>query len=144
MRTIDKIDQLIERLNQNLSDYHKDVLAFDRPQILNIAGKINAIQDTHFYLTEHHAFSYEQADYLLQFKSPLLVVADAWQKRTEDISDLCFALEQVFDHPEHLTRYPLIKPKQTSVRAQLTQAAKEAAARPAAKDSHRKTKQEVR
>lgn len=108
MRTIDKIDQLIERLNKNLSDYHDHILGFDRQEIIDMAGRIHVMQDAHFYLTEHHAFDYEQAEYLLQFQNPLEVVADAWQKRTDDISDISFALDEVFDKQDALQDYALV------------------------------------
>ena len=108
MRIIDKIDQLINRLDQNLSDYTDHLMGFDRQQIIDMAGRISAMHDAHFYLTEHHAFDYEQAEYLLQFQNPLEVVADAWQKRTEDISDMSFALDEVFDKQDSLLDYPLV------------------------------------
>ena len=108
MKTIDQIDELISRLNQNLSDYTDNIMGFERQQIIEMAGRINVMKDAHFYLTEHHAFDYEQAEYLLQFQNPLEIVADKWQERTGDISDMSFVLDNVFDKQDALGDYPLV------------------------------------
>lgn len=141
-----KQDDLINRLNENLSDYISHVHSFERQAITDMAGRINAVQDTHFYMTEHHAYQDEQIDYLLQFQNPLEVVADAWERRTSDISDMSFALDEVFDKQDALQDYPLItdatpqkgrsepatrdNTQKPSIMEQLTEAAKEAATRP--------------
>lgn len=96
VRNIDKIDQLIDRLNKNLSDYHDHIKGFAKEQIIEMAGRINAMSDAHTYLTEHHAFDYEQAEYLLQFKNPLEIFADKWETRISDLSDMSFDLDKVF------------------------------------------------
>jgi transposase len=97
VKTIDRIDQLVERITKNLSDYHSHIKGFEKKQIIDMAGHINAMNDAHFYLTEHHAFDYEQAEYLLQFKNPLEIVADKWEQRISDISDMSFDLDNIFD-----------------------------------------------
>ena len=98
----------MSRLTQNLAEYHSHLLGFDRQAIIDMAGRISAVNDAHFYLTEHHTFDEAQIDYLLQFQNPLEVVADAWHRRTEDISDMDFALNEVFDKQDALQSYPLI------------------------------------
>lgn len=108
MREIEKLDQLKERLTQNLSDYNDHLLGFERSAIIEMAGRISATNDAHFYLTEHHDFSDSEIDFLLQFQNPLEIVADAWRQRTEDISDMSFALSEVFDKQDALQSYPLI------------------------------------
>lgn len=106
--TIDKIDQLIERLNKNLSDYHDHIKGFAKEQIIEMAGRINAMSDAHTYMTQHHAFDYEQAEYLLQFKNPLEIVADKWETRISDLSDMRFDLDKVFyDQDAEINGYEL-------------------------------------
>ena len=108
VRTIDKIDQLIDRLNQNLSDYHDHIKGFAKEQIIEMAGRINAMSDAHTYMTQHHAFDYEQAEYLLQFKNPLEILADKWETRISDLSDMSFDLDKVFyDQDAEINGYEL-------------------------------------
>ena len=78
--------------------YIKGLEDFDKAQIIDMAGKINAMSDAHMYLTEHHAFDYEQAELLLQFKNPLEIVADKWHERISDLSDMSFDLDRIFDN----------------------------------------------
>ena len=54
------------------------------------------MSDAHTYMTQHHAFDYEQAEYLLQFKNPLEIVADKWEARISNLSDMSFDLDKVF------------------------------------------------
>lgn len=105
---MDALEQeLINRLNQNLSDYHTHILGFEKEQLVEMAGHISAVSDAHYYLTENHGFEEAELRYLLRFKNPLEVVADEWQRRKEDISDLDFALQHLFDARDALSDYPL-------------------------------------
>lgn len=99
--------QLMDRLEQNLSDYHKLIINFEPTELIEMAGRISAFSDAYFYLIEHHVFEDSEVRYLLQFENPLEVVADEWQRRREDISDMDFALEHIFDTQDALSDYPL-------------------------------------
>lgn len=105
---MDALEQeLMNRLDQNLADYHAHLLNFEKEQLVEMAGHISAVSDAHFYLTEHHEFEEGEILYLLRFENPLEVVADEWQRRNEDISDLDFALQHIFDTRDALSDYPL-------------------------------------
>ena len=133
---MDKEEMLLRRLDQNLADYHAHVKGFGKGEIIEMAGQIAAVSDAHYYLQDHHVFEPEQVDFLLRFENPLEVVADAWQLRQEDISDMSFTLDAVFDGQDALQRYaPATAPEQDarkepaqrpSVREQLLEAAKTA------------------
>ena len=103
----DQEQRLFDRLDKNLEDYHKEILALEKSQIIFLSGEITAMRDTHFYLTEYHDFDPEQIKYLLKFENPLDVVCAKWRQRTEEISDMCFALDEVFDKQDALWDYPL-------------------------------------
>ncbi|GHU78028.1 hypothetical protein AGMMS49992_27590 [Clostridia bacterium] len=68
----------------------------DKSTIFDSAWEIAAVSDAHFYLTESHEFSDEEIDYFLKYDSPLMLVADEWLRRQSDISDITFALDEVF------------------------------------------------
>jgi len=104
-----KEEELMERLETNLSDYHDSLMSLNKREIIGKAGEIAAVNDSCFYLTEHHEFEGSEVEYLMNFQNPLKIVADAWQLRTEDISDMSFALDEVFDKQDALRGgYPLI------------------------------------
>lgn len=104
---LDKRQQLMDRLDKNLSDYHKEISGLEKPDIIGMAGEIAAIADTHYYLQNNHEFEPEQIDYLLKFENPLDVVSAKWKQRTDDISDMSFAVNEVFDKRDALWDYPL-------------------------------------
>ncbi len=110
---MDRIDRLITRINKNLSDFHEQIInSFGKKEIIDMAGRIKAMNDAHFYLTHHHAFDYEQADYLLKFRSPLEIVADKWEARISDISDISFDLDKIlYDRDAENKGYRLAGPE---------------------------------
>lgn len=103
----DKLDQLFERLNENLAEFRAKWAAMSSDTLIDSSREITAIEDAHHYLTESHGFEPEEADYLLLFQNPLQVVADKWLERTEDLSDFSFALNEVFDKQDALRNYDL-------------------------------------
>ena len=102
---MDKEQQLRDRLDKNLSDYRRQVFSMWKHEIIEMAGRITAMSDAHYYLQNHHEFEPEQVEYLLKLEKPLDLLANAWQKRTEDISDMSFALDEVFSSQEKLGDY---------------------------------------
>jgi hypothetical protein len=99
--------RLYDRLDKNLADYHNKIATLDKSAIIEMAGEIAVMTDVHFYMINCHDFDPGQAEYLLQFEFPLEVIAEKWQLRTEDISDMHFALNEVFSDQEALRAYPL-------------------------------------
>ena len=108
VRTIDKIDQLFDRLDRNLSDYYAHIMSFDRQSIIEMASRITVMTDVHDYLKSTYGFDDTEIDYLLQFQNPLEVVADEWQKFANDKNDMNFAVGEVFDKQDALHDYPLV------------------------------------
>lgn len=102
-------EQLMLRVDKNLADYHKSLLGFGHQELIDMAGMISAMSDTHYYLTAHHSFSNSEVDYLLKFESPLEVVADIWCARNEDISDMSFVMDVLSDKQDALNIYPLMQ-----------------------------------
>ena len=96
MIAIDKIDQLMTRIEMCYDYYIEGLEDFDKAQIIEMAGKISAVKDAYVYLTENHTFDYEEADQLLRFKDPLEIVADIWEERISDTSDMSFDFAYMF------------------------------------------------
>ena len=113
-----KHSELIERLNQNLGDYHNMLDGFGNRELIEMADKISAMSNAHIYMTGYE-FDDSELDFYLQFQNPLEVVADVYCEN--DLGDLSFALDYVNDHrDEFFTSYPLIRdvetPADTSLR----------------------------
>jgi len=105
-----KLDKFVERVNQNLADYHDQLSGFGNRELIDMAGKISTMADAHYYMTESHDFSDEELDFYLQFQNPLEVISDYWAMRRNDISDMSFALGDISqDRQTLLTIYPLIE-----------------------------------
>jgi hypothetical protein len=99
---------LIKRLDKSLVDYHHSLEGLSMCEILGLARKIAAMQDTHKYMTTSCKFSVSELDFYLQFQSPLDVVADTWLEQNCNIDDMTFTLDYINDHRSRLlTRYPL-------------------------------------
>lgn len=100
--------QLIDRLNKNLSDYHAHLIGFGKQEIIDMVSRAAAMSDVHMYLTTQYAFNEGEIEYLLNFQNPLEVVTDAWEIRIADLSDLSFTMQSVCDHQDALQDYPLM------------------------------------
>ena len=93
------IEWLFDRLDKNLAEFKALVQSYEKETIM--------VMDTHYYLTNVHEFEPDESSYLLRFENPLEVVADAWEQRCEDISDMSFALEEVLGKKDALRDYAL-------------------------------------
>jgi hypothetical protein len=77
-RTAGLREQLIERLNSNFSDFISSYADRYESEIPEASSVIAATADAHFYLTYTHNFHASELEYLLRFRDPLQVVADAF------------------------------------------------------------------
>lgn len=107
VRLLDKQQQLFERLDKNFLDFSMKAASHSKPEMLAMAGEIAAINDAYFYLKNHHEFEPEHLEHLLKFENPLDVVGTQWRLRTQDISDISFALSEVFSNQDAIHYYPL-------------------------------------
>jgi hypothetical protein len=100
-----RMKELLDRLNQNYSGYVERMERLTRKELIGFAGEIAAVNDAHYYMTENHVFEDSQIEFLLNFNNPLEIVADEWQHRKDDLSDMTFALDKVFNTQEHAARF---------------------------------------
>lgn len=103
----DKLEQLMERLDENLADFKTQWAAMSNSDMIERSGEITAVKDAHYYMTETHGFDDDEIDYLLLFDNPLQVVAEKWLERTEELSDFSFAMDEVFDKRDAIRDYAL-------------------------------------
>lgn len=107
----DKQQKLFDRLDANLADFQKKWEAQSKHELISDAHEIYAVKSVHEYLSHSHGFEAEEVEYLLLFDNPLQIVADKWQDRIEDTSDISFALAEVFDKRDAMRDYPMAKDK---------------------------------
>lgn len=100
-------EELIDRLDENLSDYFDTLRGLDGKEIAGRSSEIAMNMEAHYYLTEIHSFNTSELEYLLKFQNPLEVVADEFQYAgTDDRSDIMW---KIFDRQEALQGdYPLM------------------------------------
>lgn len=82
-------DQLVRRLDINLSNYFEDLRERDVMIAVDRSFEIAAGTGAHYYLTQIYNFHTSELNYLLQFKDPLKVVGDEfeWDAADEIHSD---------------------------------------------------------
>ena len=109
-KSVLRVRELTDRLDQNLGDFRDSLLLLDKEDIIDEAGMASAMSDTHYYLTTSHEFEDAEVDYLLLFQNPLEVVADKWYERVGQLDDFTFALDEVFSKKTAIDAgYPLYK-----------------------------------
>ena len=109
-RKSSKNDLLVERLEKNLSDYHKSLESFCDGELIDMASRISDMSDAHWYMVMQHGFSETELDFYLQFQNPLEIVADELTARNRDISDISCLMEHICKHQDdYLVDYPHIE-----------------------------------
>jgi hypothetical protein len=104
-----KTAELVGRVDENFANYNKSLLSFGKAELIEMAGKISATSDAHSFMTVYHGFDDEELAFYLQFQNPLEIVADAWRERTIDLSDMTFAMNDIFGRRGELQdMYPLM------------------------------------
>lgn len=126
----DRLSRLFARLDENLTTLQGEWEQMSRYDLICNSAAITAVRQIHEYLTTAHGFEPDEADYLLLFDNPLKMVADKWQNRMEDTSDLCFALDEVFEKRDALQSYaPSSVERRVSVLEKLRMSAERTPAR---------------
>jgi len=89
-------EQLIGRLNANLTEYVHSLHDFCEEEIIGTSSEIAAMAGAHYYLTEIHNFHTSELEYLLKFQNPLQVVADQFELEAE-IENHSAVIRDIFD-----------------------------------------------
>lgn len=93
-------EQLMQRLDGNLTGYYESLRNEPELDITNISPEVAAMAGAHYYLTEIHNFHTSELEYLLKFQNPLKVVADAFEiSGMDDHSDIMW---EIFDKQDAL------------------------------------------
>ncbi len=106
-----KKDQLIDRIENNYTDFKCSLYGVSRDKLFEMAGRIIAVTEAYEMLTKEYAWDEEgQIDFFLLFRDPLTIVADAWERRkneiTADFDDTMFNLS--YDDTT-ISQYPLME-----------------------------------
>ena len=111
-----KFVRLIERLNENLINYHDQLKGFNARELIGMSGKTSSMCDVHSYMTCCHSFTDEELDFYLKFENPLEVVADDWYERIRELDDMSYTLDNILRHKDSiLENYPLVDDADPSV-----------------------------
>ena len=102
--------KLIERVNQNLIDYHDMLDGFGKRELIEMAGKIAAMREAYDYITTFEHFDDEDVEFLMKFQSPLEIVADGWcEYNMDNDSNMIFSFNNIVrQKQEWLESYPLM------------------------------------
>jgi len=118
--TIEVAKKLTERLEQNMDDFMSDILTYDKKTIISMLPSISEM-NTAYELIAAADFEDETAEYLLQFKNPIEIVADEFVAEN-DYADGYDFLDFIYDfvqdeNDENLDVYPLVSELDTDTTA---------------------------
>ena len=106
--TITLSQQLSERLKENLAFFKEFILRHDKALIYVMARDIAAVEDAYWQLTTQTDFDDDDAEFLLKFKNPLVVIADMWASHLDEQGvDFDGVLYEFYDD-EMLKQHPLV------------------------------------
>ena len=89
---------LKERIEQNYFDYKSETLLLDEEGIYDMAGRIAAVKDAYYEMTQNGDIGEYEAEYLLNFHNPLEIIADCLEEvRGGTAADMEEALEVLFE-----------------------------------------------
>ena len=101
--------ELKKRIDKNLADYHGSLMGFGKRELIDMAGKIQAMSDAHSFMSSFDGFGESDLRFYLKFRNPLEVVADAWNEYDYDIDGLTFTVDSISGRRELLlAEYPHI------------------------------------
>lgn len=102
-----KKDALISRIENNYTDFKCSLRGVSREKLFEIAGRISVVKEVYHYMKNEYKWDDEgELDYLLLFRDPLTIIADAWEDyRDEMVTDMDGVIYDVGD--ELLYEYPL-------------------------------------
>jgi hypothetical protein len=105
---------LIERVEQNYSDYRSSLNGFGAGELIDMAAAIHAHSDAYSYMTGYRGYDESELSFYLQFDNPLEIVVDEWKERQTDLDEMSFAMDFLNEPPRRQTAlevYPLVKDK---------------------------------
>lgn len=129
-----KKDQLIDRINDNYTDFKASLRGVSRETLFNSARRIAAVTDAYEILTADYRWDESmdsEVDFYLLFRDPLTIIADAWEKcRNENkaIGAFAFTLHELpYDErlapqaepPAAAPGKPLAQPKPSTLAGRL-------------------------
>ena len=108
MISLEKHQQLMDRLTENYNDYRANLLLKERQELIDSASQIAGTADVFHHLVERQ-YTEQELDYLLQFQNPLEVIADRWVNEEFVLDALEAVVVDVIDRQDNLTVYPPAK-----------------------------------
>ena len=104
----EKHAMLIDRIEENLGYYQESLMRFGKRELIEKAGKINAMSDAHDFLSNHR-LEESELDFLLRFQNPLELVANEWNDRHDDLDDMSFTIGDIMrNQADFLASNPLM------------------------------------
>jgi len=82
------VQRLHDRLEENFNVYKRDTLDLSGDEIFKAAADIASVQQSYDYFRNEHAFTAEQAEFLLKLQNPLELLSDRIPLGTENIGDV--------------------------------------------------------
>ncbi len=102
---------LMARIEDNYTCFKCSLRSASREKLFEMAGRIAAVTEAYEFLTKKYKWDYEgEIDYLLFFRDPLTMIADAWERdRKERLPELDCMITEVYYNDEVISQYPIME-----------------------------------
>lgn len=116
MNTEKMKQQLLERLEENNSDFYAGLLSKDRQELIDNAVLIAEHARIYSYLAQEHDYRPEELEYLLKFQNPLEVMETHWLEDSWlDMESMSYVVRENCGNEKDLAHFPLVKDKRPSL-----------------------------
>ena len=120
---------LLERLDQNMSEYQAALLRLDKPELIEKCAEIATMQEAYDFLKDSYVFQKGDAEALLRTENPLRFVADHWPSDICGLFEMDDLMHEVIDEATQITmsqrREKSPEQEKPSIRGQLREAARD-------------------
>lgn len=106
-----KKDQLIDRIENNYTDFKSSLRGVSRDKLFEMARRIAAVTEAYEMLTREYEWDEEgEIDFYLLFRDPLTIIADAWESRINEMTvDFDCAMFDLSYDDTTISQYPLME-----------------------------------
>lgn len=105
-----KKDRLIQRINDNYRNCIMSISGVSRTRLVAMSGRIATVIEVHEFLTTHYKWDDEsELEFLLIFRDPLTIIADAWERyKAELMVDIDAIMWEMAIDRSIVSEYPLV------------------------------------
>ena len=96
---------LFDRLDKNIEDYRECVMCMDKQEIFEASDDITARYAVREFMKTAYDYKTGEVEYLLQFQSPLELIASDWPATLDGLVDMSEVVADILEHKDSHGHY---------------------------------------